>query len=80
MCWQVALPSHKVLLLLPMAKRPLLENAFNFPFQFSFYNVRRWFDKIWAELIGFFVRCEERSVEDIMDFPGRRKFKFVSDF
>ena len=80
MRWGVALPSHEVLLLLPTAKRPLLENAFDFPFWFSFQNIRRWFDKIWAVLIGFFVRCEEGSMEDVMDFPGGREFEFVSNF
>jgi hypothetical protein len=31
-------------------------------------------------LVGFFVRREEGSVKDIMDFPSGRKFEFVSDF
>jgi len=35
MCWQVPFPLHKVLLLLPTAKRPLFENLLNFPFGFS---------------------------------------------
>jgi len=35
MSWQVSLPVYKVLLLLPMAKRPLLQNFLDFPFGFS---------------------------------------------
>jgi hypothetical protein len=57
------------LLLFPAPVGPFSEYPFNFPFWFTFYDVRWWFQKIGAVLLGFMIRHEKRSVEDIVYLP-----------
>jgi hypothetical protein len=57
---------------LPLFPAPIgsfLEYPFNFPFQFTFYDVRWWFQKIGAMLLGFTIRHEKRGMEDIVYLP-----------
>jgi len=55
MGWQVSFPANEVLFLLPVTKGPFLEDLLHFPFWFTFYDVRWWFDKVGAVYVGFFI-------------------------
>jgi hypothetical protein len=57
-----------------------LDDLFNFPFWFTFYDVGRWFQEVWSMLGHFFVGCEQGSMEDVMNFPGWWELELVSDF
>jgi len=59
------------LLLLPAPIGSFLEYPFNFPFWFTFYDVRWWFQEVRAVLLGFTIRREKRSVENIVYLPMR---------
>jgi len=52
---------------------------FYFPFFFAFNDIRWWFDKIGAVLIGFFIRHKKEGVEYVMYFPGGWEAEFVSN-
>lgn len=79
MCWRVVLPSHEVLLLFPSSKGAFLEYPFDFPFWFSFHDVWWRFQEIGTMLFRLLIRSEKRSVEDVMDLPGRRETKSIGN-
>jgi len=68
----VALPSDQELQLLAATKDPFSEDLFHFPFFFSFYDVRRGFEEVFAVFHCFFIRGEERRVEDVVYLPRGR--------
>jgi hypothetical protein len=43
-----------------------LEYPFNFPFWFTFYDIRWWFQEVGTMLVSFVIRHEKRGVEDIV--------------
>jgi hypothetical protein len=57
------------LLLFPAPIGSFSEYLFNFPFRFTFYDVRWQFQEVRAMLLGFTIRREKRSVEDIVYLP-----------
>jgi hypothetical protein len=57
-----------------------LEYLFNFPFWFAFYYLRRWFEEVWPMLFRLLIWCEERSMEDIVDLPGRGEAQSIGNW
>jgi len=55
----IALPSDQELQLLAATKDPFVKDLFHFPFFFSFYDVRRRFEEIFAMFHCFFIWGEE---------------------
>jgi hypothetical protein len=55
------------------------QDLFNFPFGFSFYDVRWWFNEILPMLFCLLVRRKEGCVENIVNFPLRQQFQLVCD-
>src|SRR5712671_6825401 len=68
----IALPSDQELQLLAATKDPFAEDLFHFPFFFSFYDVRRRLKEVFAVFHCFFIRGEERRVEDVVYLPRGR--------
>jgi hypothetical protein len=59
------------LLLFPAPIGSFSEYPFNFPFWFTFYDVRWRFQEVRAMLLGFTIRHEKGGVEDIVYLPMR---------
>jgi hypothetical protein len=57
------------LLLFPVPIGSFLEYPFDFPFWFTFYDVRWWFQEIGARLVGLAIRHKKGCVEDIVYLP-----------
>ena len=56
----------------------MAEYGFDFIFFFSFYYVRGWLGKCRAVFLSFDERCDERSMEDVVYLPLRRKFQLLN--
>jgi len=57
------------LLLFPAPIGSFSEYLFNFPFRFTFYDVRWRFQEVRAMLLGFAIRREKGGMEDIVYLP-----------
>jgi len=67
------------LFLLPPSVSAFFDYLFYFPLFFAFDDIRWWFDKIGAVLIGFFVGRKKGGVEYVVYFPSGWEAEFVSD-
>src|SRR5882672_7114100 len=65
----IALPSDQELQLLAVTEDLFAKDLFYFPLLFSFYNVRGGFEEVFAMFHCFFVRGEERRMEDVVYLP-----------
>src|SRR5712672_2089775 len=72
MGWGIALPSDQELQLLAATKDPFVQDLFHFPFFFSFDDVGRRFEEVFAVFHSFFIWGEERRVEDVVYLPRGR--------
>ena len=73
----MALPSYKVLLLLPSPKGSLFYDSFNFPFWGIINDGRCRLGKVWAMFRCFSVRGKKGSMEYIMNLPYLREVESV---
>jgi hypothetical protein len=55
MCWGIALPSDKVLFLVPIM--PISEDLFDFPFFLTIDKIRWRLQEVQAMFLCFFVGC-----------------------
>ena len=77
---RIALPLDQVLELAPSAMEAMVSNGLDFVLLFSIYYVRGRFRKIDPMLLRFAIRCQQAGVKDIMDGPGRRELKLISNW
>src|SRR5712672_3341844 len=68
----IALPSDQELQLLAATEDPFAKDLFHFPFFFSFYDVGRRLEEVFAVFHCLFVRGEERCVENVVYLPHGR--------
>src|SRR5882757_1296100 len=74
---RVALPSDQELQLLAATEDPFVQDLFDFPLLFSFDDVGRGFQEVFTMFHCFFVRGEERRVENVMYLPRGRYLQLV---
>jgi len=65
----VALPSYKVLLLLPVPKGLGFDDLFDFPFESVFNDIRRGLEEVRVMFGGFSVRGKKQGMKHVMDLP-----------
>jgi hypothetical protein len=73
----VALPVHKVLLLLPPPKGTCFDNLLNLPFRGIFDNIWWWLGEVQTMFGCFMIRGKKQHVEDIVDLPCFRQIKTI---
>ncbi len=73
MSWGIALPSHEVLLLLPVAKGLGFDDLLDFPFGSVIDDIWRGLEEVWSMFGSLLVRGKKRSMEDIMNLPCFRE-------
>ena len=78
-CCGVAPPPYQVLQLAPLAKEPVSHDGLDLVFLFSVDHFRGRLMEIYPVLRSFFVPCQQRGVEDVMDGPGRWEAQLISD-
>src|SRR5712672_2575180 len=69
---RVALPSDQELQLLAATKDPFVQDLFDFPLLFSFDDVGRWFQEVFAVFHCFLIWGEQRRGEDVVYLPRGR--------
>jgi hypothetical protein len=59
------------LLLFPAPKGSFFDDLFDFPFWFTFYDIRWWFQEIGTVLVSLSVGRKKGGMEDIVYLPIR---------
>ena len=74
----VPLPLDQVLEFAPLAMEAMVSNGLDFILFFSIHYLRGRFRKIDPLFLRFAIRCQQASMEDVMDSPGQRKLELIS--
>ena len=74
----IPLPLDQILEFAPLAVEAMVSNGLDFVLLFSIHYLRGRFRKVDAVFFCFAIRCQQASMEDVMDGPGRRELELIS--
>ena len=74
----ISLPLDQVLEFAPSAVEAMVSNGLDFVLLFSIHYLRGRFRKIDPMFLRFAIRCQQTSMEDVMNGPGWRKLELIS--
>ena len=74
----VPLPLNQVLEFAPSAMEAMVSNGLDFILLLSIHYLRGRFRKIDPMFLCFAIRCQQTSMEDVMNGPGWRKLELIS--
>ena len=79
-CLGVSFPLSQVLQLAPLAMEVMVSDGLDLILLFSIHYLRGRFHKVGPMLFCFAIRCQQASVEDVMDGPGRGKLELIGNW